>query len=290
MNTRLFCLILTFCLFMNQINAQKEKEKEIINIVNSLFDAMRSQDTSRIREIFVNQAFLLTCIVENDSVKISKSNVDEFANAIGKPHQKIWDERIYAYEIKIDRDFAFCWTDYVFFYGDSIHHCGTNSFVLVHIKNVWKIAEITDNNFTHNCLEKIATNNSVVAEIDTFLNHWHNYAAKSSNKFFDQIAENGIYIGTDPGENWTKKEFCKIYKPYFSAGKFWEFKAMQRNIYVSTNLQYAWFDELLETWMGPCRASGYLEKQNNEWKIVHYHLSLAIPNNKTNEVIGVIKN
>ncbi len=46
-----------------------------------------------------------------------------------------------------------------------------------------------------------------------------------------------------------------------------------------------WFDELLDTWMGTCRGSGVLEKNNKEWKIKQYVLSVTIPNDSIQKVI-----
>ena len=39
--------------------------------------------------------------------------------------------------------------------------------------------------------------------------------------------------------------------------------------------------------MGTCRGSGVFEKTNNEWKIKHYVLSLAIPNENMDAVVKV---
>ncbi|KGO83187.1 hypothetical protein Q763_04035 [Flavobacterium beibuense F44-8] len=124
------------------------------------------------------------------------------------------------------------------------------------------------------------------AVINQLLNDWHAAAAKADyNGYFDKIADDGIYIGTDAGENWDKKAFAAFSKPYFDKGRAWDFKAVERNIYFSKNGKTAWFDELLDTWMKGCRGSGVLEKQGGEWKIKHYVLSMTIPNEVTAEII-----
>lgn len=122
--------------------------------------------------------------------------------------------------------------------------------------------------------------------INSFLDDWHKAAATADyNGYFNKIAENGRYIGTDATENWDKKAFATFSKPYFDKGKAWNFKAVQRNIYFSQNGSVAWFDELLDTWMKGCRGSGVLEKENGEWRIKHYVLSMTVPNEVTKEVI-----
>ena len=98
-----------------------------------------------------------------------------------------------------------------------------------------------------------------------------------------------IFIGTDASENWKKTAFSKFSKPYFDKGKAWSFTPIERNIYTSKNNEIVWFDELLNTWMGICRGSGVLEKENKKWKIKHYVLSVTIPNDNINQVININK-
>lgn len=122
--------------------------------------------------------------------------------------------------------------------------------------------------------------------INSLLDNWHKAAAKADyNGYFDKIAEDGIYIGTDATENWDKKAFAAFSQPYFDKGKAWDFKALERNIYFSKDGKTAWFDELLDTWMKACRGSGVLEKEGKEWKIKHYVLSMTVPNDAINDVL-----
>jgi hypothetical protein len=105
--------------------------------------------------------------------------------------------------------------------------------------------------------------------------------------YFGKMDSISVFIGTDATENWTKKEFETYSKPHFNKGKAWNFKMLKRNIYINNTGSFVWFDELLETQMGTCRGSGVLEKTNNFWKIKHYVLSVAIPNNDIQKVILV---
>jgi ketosteroid isomerase-like protein len=130
--------------------------------------------------------------------------------------------------------------------------------------------------------------NKLTVQLNQFIDEWHLNAAQADTAYFSKIAENGIYIGTAKEELWTKDEFFNFAKKYFERGETWDFKATERNIYFSKDHQYAWFDELLDTWMGTCRASGVLEKTGQEWKIAHYHLSMCVPNEVVREVIDII--
>lgn len=124
--------------------------------------------------------------------------------------------------------------------------------------------------------------------INKIIDKWHADARDANfEEFFDRISNKGYYIGTDSSEIWTKQEFANYSKPYFDKNKTWNFKAINRNVYFSKNKKVAWFDELLDTWMGECRGSGVLELENGKWKIKHYVLSITIPNSKVKETVKI---
>ncbi|GAA4821990.1 nuclear transport factor 2 family protein [Algivirga pacifica] len=123
-------------------------------------------------------------------------------------------------------------------------------------------------------------------QLNEKLDNWHRAAAEADyENYFGFIASEGIYIGTDVTEHWTKKEFSAFSKPYFDKGKAWSFQAKERNIFLSADAQVAWFDEVLDTWMGDCRASGVLTVIEGEWKLQHYQLSVTVPNEKIKEFL-----
>lgn len=124
--------------------------------------------------------------------------------------------------------------------------------------------------------------------IDQVLNSWHKAASEANfENYFNLMTENAIFIGTDATENWNKKEFQAYAKPHFDKGKAWNFTTLERNIYFSVDKKTAWFDELLDTQMKICRGSGILIKENKQWKIAHYVLSMTIPNAVSEEVIKI---
>ena len=122
--------------------------------------------------------------------------------------------------------------------------------------------------------------------VNTVLNNWHLAASEANfEAYFGKMDSVSVFIGTDASENWEKKQFQDFSKPYFDKGKAWDFKTLERTIYVNPSGDFAWFDELLITWMGSCRGSGVLEKTTNGWKIKQYVLSITIPNDDVQAVI-----
>ena len=104
------------------------------------------------------------------------------------------------------------------------------------------------------------------------------------------MTEDAIFIGTDATENWNKPAFIQFAKPFFDKGKAWNFTALERNIYFSSDKKTAWFDEDLATWMQGCRGSGICTKTKGVWSISYYNLTVLIENEKIKEFIELRKN
>lgn len=119
-------------------------------------------------------------------------------------------------------------------------------------------------------------------KLDRLLDDWHRAAARADEEaFFGTMAPEAVYLSTDAGEYWLRDELRAWSARYFERDTAWDFTPRNRHWYVPSGGQVAWFDELLDTWMGPCRGSGVLEKQaGGQWKLVHYNLAVLVPNSK----------
>ena len=128
------------------------------------------------------------------------------------------------------------------------------------------------NSFTQGQSDEILT-------IDSLLNNWH-YSAEVSDEltYFNLMDENCIFLGTDKTERWSKNEFIKWSEPYFNKESAWKIKPVRRNIYLSVDSSFVWFDEDLNAAIGECRGSGVLIKSDGNWKLIQYNLALTIPN------------
>lgn len=127
-------------------------------------------------------------------------------------------------------------------------------------------------------------------EIDSLLTGWHHAAAVADAKtYFGDMADDAIYMGTDANEYWTKAEFEKWAEPWFKKKSAWTIYATKRNIYLSNDKTYAWFDEVLVAGFGPARGSGILIKTKDGWKIKHYNLAMTIPNEVSKQVKEIVE-
>lgn len=125
-------------------------------------------------------------------------------------------------------------------------------------------------------------------DLNNLLETWHEAAAEAEfEEYFSLMADESVFIGTDATENWNKQEFMEWSKKYFDRGKAWSFSTLERNIFFSEDRKMAWFDELLDTQMGICRGSGVAVLENGAWKLKHYVLSIAIPNENADAVTSL---
>lgn len=129
----------------------------------------------------------------------------------------------------------------------------------------------------------------LTSQVNAFVDEWHDDAANARMAYFDKIAPDGVYIGTDRSELWKRDAFKAWARKYFDRKSAWSFKATRRNVYASADQSLIWFDELLDTPnMGPCMASGVIRKTPTGFEIVHYQLSMAVPNEVAGQVTKLI--
>lgn len=124
-------------------------------------------------------------------------------------------------------------------------------------------------------------------QINAFIDAWHLAAADAdSTKYFGAFTDKGMFLGTDASEVWTVEEFRDFSMPYFRKGKAWAFTATDRNLYRDGSL--IWFDEILDTWMGPCRGTGVIKLSNRNLLIEHYSLSVLVPNETIQDYLKLL--
>ena len=128
-------------------------------------------------------------------------------------------------------------------------------------------------------------------DINRLLDDWHRAAAEANeDRYFDAMAPEFVFLGTDGTERWNLAEFRAFAHPYFAGGKAWTFVPRDRQVIVSPRGDVAWFDEKLDSASyGECRGSGVARRVGNEWKVAHYNLSIPIPNALANEVVERIR-
>jgi hypothetical protein len=281
----LFFLLITTA---NPTFGQKSKPSEEVAVkaaIDQLFEGMRTMDSLKIRAVIYSKATLKTAFVdENGNPKLHSESIEDFIKSVGSSHKGIYDEKIWSYDIKIDGGLATAWTEYSFYLDKELLHCGVNAFELLKSDKGWKIIDITDTRRTDNCK---AEPKYVINEM---IDNWHRAAATADEDvFFGSMTEDCVYIGTDKSERWLREEMKVWSAAFFKRDKAWDFKPIEREVYLSDDGKLAWFNETLNTWMGVCRSSGVVALVDDEWKLKQYHLSVTVPNDVVKDFIELVK-
>lgn len=151
--------IIMFSLLSTSLSLGAQSDKvEILKPIKSMFDGMRAGDSLMVRTAFVDDATMHSTFLDKDGKKVlRKGSLDSFVEAVGTPHDEVWDEQIFVYRVELDGTLASVWTEYTFYLGDKLSHCGVNTFQLVDTEGGWKILNITDTRRKTDCKEKILT-------------------------------------------------------------------------------------------------------------------------------------
>ena len=129
----------------NQRDALNSQEKEIMQVVVDVFDGMRAGDSAAVKKHFYPQVSANTALTSKDGKRELKiDNINNWFNAIAKPHDQIWDERLWDYEVQIDGNLAAVWVKYAFYLDKDFHHCGVDALQLAHDGAKWRVFHLAD--------------------------------------------------------------------------------------------------------------------------------------------------
>jgi hypothetical protein len=127
------------------------REREVLDVVERLFDAMRAGDSAAARVLFEPGTRLQSVSSPQGVVTVSGDSLGTFMRAIGTPHAQMYDERIANERVLIDGPYAVAWVDYTFYLGERKSHCGVDAFQLVRRPAGWRIFGLTDTRRRENC-------------------------------------------------------------------------------------------------------------------------------------------
>jgi len=263
--------ILFFFLFFQSAGAQ---DSQIIRAtLHDFFYAIHTADSALMSSVLREDAILRTIHPESGelSPQISGRSLCGMIGGLSPKGQK---EKIWSYDIDQDGDLAHAWMPYSFYVAGDFHHCGVNDVQLSRSHGKWKIVHVID---TRNatCKEE-----NLSQQLHAYMDQWHEAAATADEDYYFRfMARDGIYLGTDASEKWYAHELEEWSAEYFDRDTAWAFTAVHREIYLHEDGKLAWFDEILDTWMGKCRGSGVLQQDSDGlWTLQQYNLAILVPN------------
>lgn len=145
-------LILLLILFWYTPQAQEIEEDAIMDVVNQVFEAMRTNDSTLLKDCFVEVPAMYTVYKNKEGItNFVKDDFGGFIKAVGKPKEQVWNEPIWNEKIEIDGSLASVWVDYAFYVNDQFSHCGVDAFHLVKLENQWRIFHLVDTRRRSDC-------------------------------------------------------------------------------------------------------------------------------------------
>lgn len=129
-------------------------EAEIQAAIEQFFEGMRTQDTALMMAVMTPDMQMQTVANVNGSTRLVEGNAAKFLSNVAAPTPQPWDERIWSYDIKVDGAMAAAWTEYSFFYGSRLLHCGVNQFMFLHDGESWKMFYVVDTRRKDDCREE----------------------------------------------------------------------------------------------------------------------------------------
>lgn len=147
-------LALIICFSTFNTFSQPSEQEAIKKVVNNLFTAMRTSDTTLLKSVFSPDMILQSISQKADGTTVLQTDkAAGFIKAVGTPHKEVYDERIVITDVKIDGSLASVWAPYKFYVGTQFSHCGVDVFQLMKTAAGWKIIYIVDTRRKDNCIE-----------------------------------------------------------------------------------------------------------------------------------------
>ena len=139
-------LLLTFLAITSVSFGQTESTEHtaVRAIIDQLFEGMRMGDSTLVRNTFHVDADVFTSSQNAGVSQLYEGSIDDFINAVGTPHEQVWDERISNVVIQVDDGLAQVWMDYSFYLADNYSHSGVNAMQLVKLDGHWQIIHLMD--------------------------------------------------------------------------------------------------------------------------------------------------
>jgi len=138
----------------SQGNLESDKQA-VEQVIIDLFDGMREADSAKVKALFDQNVQMYTSFTNKEGQDmLKKGELAPFLKAIGSPHEKIWDEKIWDTEVQVDKGIAQVWTNYAFYIGTDFSHCGVDAFHLTKdTSGKWKIVNLMDTRRKEACKE-----------------------------------------------------------------------------------------------------------------------------------------
>jgi hypothetical protein len=133
-------------------SAADPAEREVLAVIQELFDGMRARDTARMRATLHPGARLVSAGMRQGAPDVRVDAIDGWlAGIAGAAPGAVLDERLRNTVVRVDGGLASVWTEYLFYVGERLNHCGVDALHLVRTAAGWKIIDLADTRRREGC-------------------------------------------------------------------------------------------------------------------------------------------
>ncbi|MCR9173612.1 MAG: nuclear transport factor 2 family protein [bacterium] len=143
---------LSFSAFSQDSETTIDDSSAVRATIDQLFQGMKNGDSTLVAAVFHPEIQMMSTFTDEEgNPRSHKGSAAEFKNAVGTPHDQVWDERISNVRIQIDGNLAQAWMDYSFYLDDTFSHCGVNAIQLFKTNEGWKMVHLADTRRRSDC-------------------------------------------------------------------------------------------------------------------------------------------
>ncbi|QBF81947.1 hypothetical protein EXU30_03965 [Shewanella maritima] len=121
--------------------------------------------------------------------------------------------------------------------------------------------------------------------INSLLNQLHESAETADwHLYFSLYHDQAVFIGTDATERWD----MKLFRQYAEKTQGWRYELQSRKL-IKVGDTVVFDEQLYSESYGVSRGTGAMVWTPQGWKVLQYHLSFPIPNDKAKRITSLIK-
>lgn len=133
--------------------APSADDRDVLAVVQRMFDAMRARDTAAMQSTFHPSARLVGMRPgpSGGAPIVQVLPASDFVAFMGRDARGPWIERAWAPQVRVSGTLATVWAEYDFHFGSTFSHCGVDAVQLLRTSAGWKIMSIADTYVRDGC-------------------------------------------------------------------------------------------------------------------------------------------
>ncbi|HML16161.1 MAG TPA: nuclear transport factor 2 family protein [Bryobacteraceae bacterium] len=138
-----FAALFLFCALCA---SAQDDQKQVVSVVNKLFDGMAANDARTIASTMTPDARIVAAQDDRISSRTGEEFAQRFATNKNQGLERIWDPTVL-----IRGRIAIVWAEYDYHLAGKFNHCGIDAFTLLKTDAGWRISGIQYTTETQGC-------------------------------------------------------------------------------------------------------------------------------------------